>query len=179
MSRFVILVTLAASLAGCGLIPPGRVGGIAVSVPPEEYARRLCGHLPLEDYPSCANQVLDYFDYPQDEERDPGASTSGPIAAILGSEVYVGDYHSTPLSASLRLTKGKNTCLGSYSAFGESVDARFDLYCSDGRSGWADLILDLGGRDGIGRIMLDDGTEGQIVFGHTALGQAKPYPYKP
>ncbi|MBN2886445.1 MAG: hypothetical protein JXM75_07055 [Chromatiaceae bacterium] len=179
MRQVAIPAALVIMLSGCSLIPPGRLGGIAVKVSPEDYAHRLCEHLPLEDYSTCVSQVLDYFDRPRAEPAGAGGSTAGPLVAILDGEVYQGEYSSAPLSARFNISNGAQHCRGSYDAFGGSPDALFDVYCDDGRSGWADLMLGLGGRDGIGRIRLDDGSEGRIVFGYTALGQAEPYPYRP
>lgn len=166
-------------LGGCALLPPNRLGGIATKVAPEDYAQRLCRHLDLEDYSACVSEVLDYFERPRPDTIPAGQSTSGPIAVALDQRIYLGHYDSSPFAASFRVTNGNAACSGSYNAFGGSSDALFDVYCNDGRSGWADLILALDGRNGIGKLMLDDGSQGEIVFGYTALGRAEPYPYRP
>ncbi|MBK1719979.1 hypothetical protein [Thiocystis violacea] len=177
------LVAIAAGLStllgGCVLLPPAHLGGISTKVAPEDYGQRLCGHLDLEDYSACLSQVLEYFETPRSDTIPAGHSTSGPIAVTLDDKVYIGHYDSSPLASSFRVSSGSNTCSGGYSAFAGSVDAVFDVYCNDGRSGWADLILAMDGRNGIGRLALDDGSKGGIVFGYTALGQAAPYPYRP
>lgn len=92
--------------------------------------------------------------------------------------LYLGTYASTPpLVASFRASNGANACCGSYNAFTGSQAALFDVYCDDGRAGWADTVLDRTGRNGIGQLTLNDGTMGEIVFGYVPLGQATPFPY--
>lgn len=176
MSRLIASVSVSILLGGCGAFPPSHQGGISATVTPEDYGHRLCGHLALEDYPSCLSQVLDYV---QSANQSSGAktlpagySTSGPFAVVMGQELYLGNYRSDLFQAEFRVSNGRHGCRGSYNAFANSVDAIFDVYCDDGRKGWADIILAHDGRNGIGKLALDDGTLGEIVFGYTALGQA-------
>jgi hypothetical protein len=168
---------LAALPAGCGFLMPGHVGGISTFVSPDDYAERLCAHVELESYPSCASNVLDYFEMPRADDI-PGQSTSGPFAVSMDGGLYLGTYDSIPpFVASFRVSNGANGCRGSYNAFQGSRSALFDVYCDDGRAGWADMIRDQGGRNGIGQLTLNDGTKGDIVFGYVPLGQATPFPY--
>ncbi len=169
MARSLIISALSFQLAACALVPPTHLGGIAASVEPMDYARRLCTHLPLDAYPTCVSAVLDEFDRPQPTTPPLGYSTSGPFAVIMQGEMYLGDYRSSIFVADFSVSNGHQTCRGAYNAFRGSVDARYDVYCSDGRAGWADLIHDTDGRRGIGKLMLVDGTEGEIVFGHVPL----------
>lgn len=179
MSRWVMIAGLSTLLGGCGIFPPNHQGGITASVPPEEYGRRLCTHLEPEEYASCLNQVSAYFDQPRPDDIPVDHVTSGPFAVMMDQQVYVGNYKSSPFDAWFRVSNGRNNCRGSYNAAGGSIDAVYDVYCDDGRSGWADVIRDHGGRNGIGKIALDDGTQGNIVFGYTALGKPDLYPYRP
>lgn len=172
MSRLLAIAGLSVLLGGCGLVPPNHLGGISATVTPEDYGRRLCQHLDLEDYPSCLSQVLEYFEPPQATTLPSGHSTSGPFAVIMENEFYMGNYRSDLFNASFHVSNGRKGCRGSYSAFAGSADANFDVYCDDGRKGWADIILARDGRNGIGKIALNDGTQGEIVFGYTPLGQA-------
>ena len=166
------------NLCGCGWLLPGHAGGISTSVSPEDYGDRLCRHLDLEDYPACLSQVLDYFDEPLAVDIPSGQSTSGPFAVAMDGGLYLGTYQSLPpFSASFRVSNEANACRGSYNALTGSQDALFDVYCDDGRAGWADMILDTDGRNGIGQLTLNDGTKGDIVFGCKPLGRADPYPY--
>jgi len=170
-------LALASLLGGCGTTLPGHVGGIATYVSPEDYASRLCGHLDLESYPSCVSQVLDYFEEPHADDIPGGQSKSGPFAVVMQEGLYLGSYDSGLFSASFRVSHGRNTCRGSYSILSGSRDALYDVYCDDGRAGWADIILDQTGRNGIGELTLNDGTKGEIVFGYLPLGRAEPYPF--
>lgn len=179
MFRFVVIAGLSTLLAGCGILRPNHMGGISTAVSPDQYGERLCRHLDLEDYSGCMSQVLDYFEQPQPDAAPGDKSTTGPLAVMMGSDVYIGNYRTSLLMASFHVTNGTNSCNGSYNAFRKSEDALFDVYCTDGRSGWADILLDHGGRNGIGKFNLDDGSQGDIVFGRTALGQIEPYPYRP
>lgn len=177
MSRLLLVPGLVLLLGGCAAVPPTHLGGIATTIEPEEYGRRLCAYVELEAFPSCLSQVMDYFERPRPDDAPLGHSTSGPFAVMLEGNVYMGEYSSTPFTARFRVSNGSESCRGDYDAFAGSRDAVFDVYCNDGRAGWADLIRAADGRNGIGRLMLDDGAQGDIVFGYTALGQAEPYPY--
>jgi hypothetical protein len=165
-----LLPILPILLGACGLVPPNHLGGIGATVSPIDYGRRLCAHLDPESYSSCVSQVLDESDRSQPGRLPPGDSTSGPFAVMMDGEVYIGDYRSSPFAADFSVSNGRNGCRGGYNAFTGSADAVFDVYCDDGRSGWADIIRASDGRNGIGKIALDDGTEGSIVFGHLPLG---------
>lgn len=173
MPRLHLAVTLAALLGGCAIVPPNHLGGIATSVTPMDYARRLCGHLDLQSYATCLNEVLDGINQ-RGNRLPPGYSTYGPFAVIMDGDVYIGDYRSWPFAAEFRVSNGRKGCRGSYNAFTGSADAIFDVYCDDGRSGWADMIRAADGRNGIGKIGLDDGTAGEIVFGYLPLGNPAP-----
>jgi hypothetical protein len=170
MTRLHLAASLSLLLGACSLVPPNHLGGISASVSPMDYARRLCAHLDPESYSSCVSEVLDEVDRGQPNRLPPGYSTSGPFAVIMDGDVYIGDYRSSLFMADFRVSNGQHGCRGGYNAFTGSADAVFDVYCDDGRSGWADMIRASDGRNGIGKIALDDGTEGDIVFGHLPLG---------
>lgn len=176
-----VLVTaclaVAALLGGCGSFLPGHIGGITTYVSPDDYGERLCRGVDLESYPSCLSHVLDYFEEPHADVVPVGYSTSGPFAVAMEGALYLGTYQSTPFSAQFRVTSGTNSCRGSYNAFAGSRDAIYDVYCDDGRAGWADTIRDQTGRNGIGHLSLSDGTKGEIIFGYVPLGRAKPFPW--
>ena len=174
-----IAAALSGLLGGCVILPPNHLGGISTTVTPNDNGHRLCKHLDLEDYSGCLSQVLEYFEQPRADTIPVGHSTSGPIVLMMNEQVYRGHYDSSLFTASFRVSNGSTTCSGAYGALAGSADAQFDVYCSDGRSGWADLILAHDGRNGIGRVALDDGSQGEIVFGYTPLGQATPFPYRP
>lgn len=180
MHRTVVVsvsLVLAAGLGGCGSFLPGHVGGIATWVSPDDYAERLCANVDLEAYPSCVSNILDYFEIPRADEIPPNQATSGPFAVVMDRSIYLGHYQWAPFRSSFQVSAGSKTCRGSYDAFNGSRDALYDVYCNDGRAGWAATIHDQTGRNGIGQLHLSDGTKGEIVFGYVALGQATPYPW--
>jgi hypothetical protein len=162
MTRRCFAAALSLLLGGCGLVPPTHLGGISATVAPIDYGRRLCAHLDPESYSSCVSQVLDEIERGQPARLPPGYSTSGPFAVIMDGQVYIGDYRSSPFKADFRVSNGTDVCRGGYNAFTGSADAIFDVYCDDGRSGWADIIRASDGRNGIGKIALDDGTEATL-----------------
>ena len=164
-------------LGGCGTVLPGHIGGITTYVSPEDYGDRLCRHLPLESYPSCLSSVLDYFEEPHANVIPPGHSTSGPFAVAMDHALYFGTYSANPFVGHFQVSAGAKSCRGSYNAFAGSRDALYDVYCDDGRAGWADIIRDQTGRNGIGQLTLNDGTKGDIIFGYLPLGRATPFPY--
>jgi len=170
-------LALSALLSGCGSFLPGHIGGIVAYVSPDDYGERLCAHVELESYPSCMSRVLDYFEEPHADDIPAGQSTSGPFAVAMDRTLYLGTYQGGIFRSSFRVVSGTNACRGSYSAYQGSRDAIYDVYCDDGRAGWAATIRDQSGRNGIGQLTLSDGTKGEIVFGYLALGQAKPYPW--
>lgn len=175
MHRVIPLIApLVLILSGCGYVLPGHIGGLVTYVSPEEYGERLCAHVDLELYPACLSQVLDHFDDPQ--TRDPSRDQSGPLplAVAMDDRLYLGTLDWGPFNSSFRVASGTKTCRGSYSAFGGSQDALYDVYCNDGRAGWAATIRDQSGNNGIGQLTLNDGTRGEIVFGHRPLGLAEP-----
>jgi hypothetical protein len=170
------VAAIAVSVGGCGSLLPGHLGGIATEVSDEDYAERLCGYLDLEQYPACVSELMDRYEQ-KSADDDPGHGRTGPFAVIMEGGVYMGTYETYPFSGSFSVSNGENRCRGSFAAATETRDALFDVYCDDGRSGWADIIRATDGRNGIGQITLDDGTKGDIVFGYHATGQAKPYPW--
>lgn len=174
----VTLATLVAVLISGCQPPPGHFMPFAAPVSPDEYGRRLCRHLELEDYSTCLNEVLDYFERPTPNDLPYGRhSTAGPIALVLERRVYLGRYEGSPLVTRFRVTHGDQYCQGGYDAFAGATDAILAVRCSDGRRGRADMAASIDGRNGLGRLELEDGTQADIVFGYKALGQAEPYPY--
>ncbi|AUB83919.1 hypothetical protein [Candidatus Thiodictyon syntrophicum] len=164
-------------LSGCGSFLPGHIGGIVTYVSPDDYAERLCAHVDLESYPSCVSHVLDYFEEPKAEDIPVTEVTSGPFAVAMDNQLYLGTYQGGLFRSNFRVTSGHKACRGAYSAYTGSRDAIYDVYCNDGRAGWAATIRDQSGSNGIGQLTLSDGTKGEIIFGYAALGRARPYPW--
>lgn len=172
----ILVIAFAVSAGGCGSVLPGHFGGVATQIPDEVYAEKLCGYLDLEAYPACFSAYLDRLDMVISDDQ-PGHGTSGPFMVVMDGGVYSGSYSSSLFSAQFQVSNGENACRGSFGARSGSQDALFDVYCDDGRSGWADIIQDIDGRNGIGQVTLNDGTKGDIVYGYRATGMAEPYPW--
>ncbi|QIK37504.1 hypothetical protein GWK36_05390 [Caldichromatium japonicum] len=167
-------------LAGCmpPPPPPGYLMPLAQSVSPESFGNHLCRHLDLEDYSGCVSEVMGYFETPIPDDVPYGRnSNAGPIALILGQEIYLGRYDASPFVTSFWVNHGAKHCEGNYDAFAGATQAILEVQCSDGRRGRADLGSALDGRSGIGVLRFADGTRGEIVYGYQPLGQAIPYRY--
>jgi hypothetical protein len=91
---------------------------------------------------------------------------------VVWDEVFLGSYWSDPFSASFRVSNDRLTCRGSYSALFGDHEPIFDVTCDNGKHGKADIVLDRSGRNGIGRVYMDDGVVGKVVFGHATVGGA-------
>lgn len=149
---------------------PERFQAVYTPVTPAEIGERLCRGVELEDYASCINQTVDH--YREVSRGAAGTSNTGPFAMQLNGRLYLGTYDSDPFSAYFRVSDGPDACRGSYSALAGATEARFDVVCDDGRRGWADIVLDRKGRNGIGGVYMDDGSRGDIVFGEGAVPPA-------
>ena len=86
------------------------------------------------------------------------ASASGNVSLPAG-------YSQGGAFASFQVSSDRNACKGSYNALQGDEDAVFDVWCDNGEQGSARMVRDRHGRDGVGAVELNDGTEGRIVFG--------------
>ncbi len=180
LRRLVFMLTTCLMLNACmpPPPPPGYRLPLAQPLSPEVFGDRLCRHLELKDYSGCMSEVMDYFETPIPDDVPYGRnSNAGPIALILGQEVYLGRYDASPFITSLWVSRAEKYCQGSYNAFAGSTQAILEVQCSDGRRGRADLGSALDGRSGIGVLEFADGTRGEFVYGYQPLGQAIPYRY--
>jgi hypothetical protein len=91
---------------------------------------------------------------------------------VVGDRVLLGSYWSDPFSASFSVANDRVSCRGSYNALFGDKETVFDVDCSNGMRGKAKTVRDRNGRAGIGRVYMDDGTEGKIVFGQDVVGGA-------
>jgi len=164
-------------LAGCGGNTPTRDYDLVYTdVEPLEYARILCSGIDMRDRHTCLTSALQH----QKEMReyfnahDPNADEviDGPFVVVLRDEIYRGTYVSQPFAAAFTVSNGVNICRGRYNAFAGDTKAIFHVRCDDGATGTANIILDQRGRNGLGEVTMDDGTQGKIVFGYTAVGGA-------
>lgn len=149
---------------------PARWGAVYSPVTAEEYGDLLCGHLDPGDYTTCVNRTWAYYRQAQRQPKVPGESTSGPFAVLVGNETLLGHYWSQPFAAHFRANNERLGCQGDYDAFMGDSQAVFQVKCTNGIKGKAQLVRDRNGRDGIGGLYLDDGTVGKIVFGPDVLG---------
>lgn len=152
---------------------PDRAKALYTPVTANEYANMLCERVAIEDYATCMNRVLDHYQRSQHDRPPKGNSTSGPFAMEVAGEVYVGAYVSDPFSASFRVASGAKSCRGSYNAlFGDTAPV-FKVVCDNGKRGEARIVRDRSGRNGIGYVAMNDGTQGRILFGPNVASAAE------
>jgi hypothetical protein len=144
---------------------PQRSEALYTPVTLDEYSKDLCSTVDIEDYATCANRVEEYYRDSLQSTEAPGSATSGPFAVLLENELYVGSYWSDVFSASFRVASDGKSCRGSYNALYGDKDKVFKVWCDNGRRGTARIVSDRYGRDGIGVVIMDDGTEGKIAYG--------------
>ena len=157
---------------------PERLTAAYSPVSVSEYGALLCGHLEPEDYASCVNQIWEHYRETDRAGPAPGDSTSGPFAVVVWDEVFLGSYWSDLFSASFSVSNDRLSCRGSYSALRGDTETVFDVTCDNGKHGKAAIVRDRSGGNGIGRVRMDDGAVGKVVFGHATVGGAlKPVGY--
>jgi len=144
---------------------PERSEALYTPVTLAEYTGYLCGRIDIEDFATCGNRVERFYRETVERRKQPGDSQSGPFAFRLGDALYTGSYRSDILSASFRVSSDSNSCTGSYNALFGDTEPVYKVRCDNGETGKARIVLDRWGRDGIGFVMMDDGTEGTIIFG--------------
>ena len=168
-------VGLCGIFAGFGTTEePERWGAVYSPVTAEEYGALLCTGVAPADYATCVNRVWARYRQGQRDPDPPGAATAGPFAVVMGDAVLQGRYWSQPFAAGFHVSGKDLSCRGGYDAFAGDAQAVFKVACSDGGRGWAQVVRDRDGRDGIGGLYLDDGRVGKIVFGPDALSGAAP-----
>jgi hypothetical protein len=166
------LAAAAGGLAGgCGGQQAGRDYDLLYSsIEPIDYARILCRGIAMQDQHTCMTSVLQHYHDTRYDRLDTRQITGGPFVLVLDDDLYRGTYVSQPFASAFTVSNGSNICRGRYDAFGGDTRADFAVYCEDGSSGIANIILDVDGRNGIGEMNFDDGRRGDIVFGHRAVG---------
>ena len=155
---------------------PERWGAVYSPVTVEEYGALLCTGVAPADYATCVNRAWAHYRQAQGEAHPPGTATAGPFAVILAGTVLEGRYWSQPFAAGFRVSATGLSCQGGYDAFAGDSQAIFKVKCSDGGRGWAQVVRDRDGQDGIGGLYLDDGRVGKIVFGPDVISGAAPPP---
>jgi hypothetical protein len=144
---------------------------VYTEVTPIEYARILCQLIPLQERHTCMTSVIQHYRDGVDEDRTPEQVINGPFVMILDRQLYRGRYVSQPFAAAFTVRNDTGgTCRGRYNAFAGDTRAVFSVWCDRGARGSANIILDQEGRNGIGKVIMEDGRRGQIVFGYAAVG---------
>ncbi len=165
------LALLAGLLTGCGGNKAQRDYDLLfTNVEPIEYARILCRGVDMLDEHTCMTSVIQHWYDTRYEEPDPSQATGGPFVIVTDQDLYRGTYVSHPFASAFTVSNGMVICRGRYNAFGGDTRADFDVRCDDGSSGVANIILDVDGRNGVGRMDFYDGRRGGIVFGQRAVG---------
>jgi len=71
-------------------------------------------------------------------------------------------------SGTFSVSDGKLTCAGSYNSLDMSPTISMPVQCNDGRKGIITATRNWDGLSGAGRVRLNDGTEGDFIFGEMA-----------
>lgn len=98
-----------------------------------------------------------------------GCATTIPVAVIgQDGRVLTGTNTASLAGGSFYVTDGKLTCSGSYDPLQQSQTISMPVICSDGRKGIIRAIRDTA-TSGSGTVRLNDGYQGDFVFGKAAL----------
>ncbi len=165
------LVLLSAIILGCAANrAPVDLNLVFVDVKPIDYARILCRLVPMNERHTCMTTVIAHYRDNRGRDIAPDEAVDGPLVAFIDNQLYQGSYVSNPLAAAFSITNGSNICRGRYSAFAGDTEPVFRFRCTDRREGRAQIVLDQTGRNGIGKLEMTNGSSGDIVFGHAAVG---------
>lgn len=151
---------------------PERWGALYSPISVEEYGALLCGEVAPEAYATCINSTWAEYRQARREPNETGATSAGPFAVMLEGHPLTGRYWSHPFAAGFRVERAGLSCWGGYDALAGDTRAIFQVACSDGGRGWAQVVRDRGGRDGVGGLYLADGRVGRIIFGPNVLAGA-------
>jgi len=175
-------IVLVAFLIGCSIPPaPGlapargtlpsaaKLDRVFVEVEPLDYARTLCRLEPMLERHSCMTAVVSHYRETRRHDLPAKAATEGPFVAFIDDALYRGRYVSNPFAAAFTVSEGSSVCRGRYNAFAGDDRPVFRLRCDDGREGRAQIVLDQTGSNGIGRVWMESGTSGDVVFGEAAV----------
>lgn len=168
-----VAALIAAAMAGCARNHAERDFDLLFTrVHPIEYARILCSGIDMEDRHTCVTSVMQHYNEAKHRELTPDEVVNGPFVIVFGGVLYRGNYVSNPFASAFTVSNGYNVCRGRFNAFAGDTAPVFRVFCDDGSSGRARIMLDTEGRNGLGIIEMSDGTRGDIVFGHAAVGGA-------
>jgi hypothetical protein len=96
-------------------------------------------------------------------------SITVPVVLIAsGGTILRGTATASLSGGSFTVTDGVLTCAGSYDPLNADTTISMPTFCSDGRKGIVIATRDRSGQNGHGRIRLNDGSEGDFIFGEAA-----------
>jgi hypothetical protein len=167
-----VLLAISIALGACSAARhPRDLDLVFLDVTPMDYARILCRLTPMLDRHTCMTSVIEHYRATRARDLSPSEVTAGPFVALIGERFYRGRYRSDPFAAAFSVSDGARTCRGRYSAFAGDTSPVFRVRCDDGHRGSAQIVLDQTGANGLGRVKMEDGTNGDIVFGYAAVAE--------
>lgn len=166
------LLTALLVLVGCAQSPQRMdYDLVTTNIKPFEYAEVLCHGTPMDVRHTCMTQAMQHYRERVRIDGPPAEATQGPFAMVFADgDFYVGRYVSEPFSSSFTVRNAAHQrCRGRYNAFHGDREPIFSIRCDDGSQGKGNIVLDLGGRNGLGEFTLENGRHGRIAFGYAAL----------
>ncbi|MBK5968462.1 MULTISPECIES: hypothetical protein [Thiorhodovibrio] len=160
------------AIAGCSSSPKNiDYDLVTTDIKPFEYGEVLCHGVSMDVRHTCVTLAMQHYRERVRMESPPAEATQGPFAMVFADgDFYTGRYTSDPFAAAFNVRNaGGERCRGRYNAFHGDKDPIFKIRCDGGVSGQGNIILDLGGRNGLGEFKLDDGRYGRIAFGYAAV----------
>ncbi len=162
----------ALTLGGCTQSPKTiDYSLVATNITPHDYAQVLCYGVPMDERHTCMTRAMQHYRERVRLDGSPAEATDGPFAMVFSNgEFYSGRYVSEPFSSAFTVRNAQGAhCRGRYSAYQGDQKPIFTIRCDNGATGQGNIILDLGGRNGLGEFKLDDGRRGRIAFGYAAV----------
>ncbi len=95
-------------------------------------------------------------------------SKTVPVAVVMNDGVLRGSTTAALDGGHFEVSRGGLKCAGTYNALSPSVTITIPVLCNDGRRGIVTATREAGGQSGGGRVRMDDGTEGDFIFGEAA-----------
>lgn len=160
------------ALAGCARTPETiDYDLVTTNIKPYEYAKVLCHGVSMDVRHTCLTLAMQHYRERVHIDGPLAEATQGPFAMVFADgDFYVGRYTSDPFALAFTARNaGGRQCRGRYNAFYGDKDPIIKIRCDGGAAGHGNLILDLGGRNGLGEFKLADGRHGRIAFGYAAV----------
>ncbi|WPL19296.1 hypothetical protein Thiowin_04413 [Thiorhodovibrio winogradskyi] len=161
-----------AAMAGCAQSPQTiDYDLVTTNIKPYEYGEVLCHSVPMDVRHTCITRAMRHYRERVRIDGPPAEATQGPFAMVFSDgDFYAGRYTSDPFALAFTVRNASaQQCRGRYNAFFGDNMPIFKIHCDGGVSGQGNVILDLGGRNGLGKFKLEDGRDGRIAFGYAAV----------